>query len=213
MIEQRRVKPGQGRREGVTLGGVRKGPEHAEVQPRMSVGRDTILQRGFEAHLHARQHGVVARPQLDGNGDDPHHLVRCHCLGSENGGPPIAVDRWRCGQVSGVARPVELVAQHMKLRREGRALIQPLWGVDVIRRGMGGRRLWHVAFVECLWPPGHQPCSSLSTLWGCWLAWAIMAVPACCRICVRLRLAVSAAKSASMMRPRAADWFSLAVRR
>jgi hypothetical protein len=33
-------------------------------------------------------------------------------------------------------------------------------------------------------------------------------VPACCRICERDRLAVSAAKSASMIRERAAAWFS-----
>ena len=42
------------------------------------------------------------------------------------------------------------------------------------------------------------------------MAWATMALPACCRICARLRLAVSVAKSASMMRLRAADWFSTA---
>src|SRR5450830_1217444 len=38
-----------------------------------------------------------------------------------------------------------------------------------------------------------------------------MAVPACCRIWARLRLAVSEAKSASMMRPLAAVWFSTAL--
>ena len=38
---------------------------------------------------------------------------------------------------------------------------------------------------------------------GNWLAWASMAVPACCRICERVRFAVSLAKSASMIRPRA----------
>src|SRR5690606_33604381 len=51
-------------------------------------------------------------------------------------------------------------------------------------------------------------CSRLKTCWGIWLAWAIMALPACCRICERDRLAVSAAKSASMIRLRAAVWFS-----
>ena len=40
------------------------------------------------------------------------------------------------------------------------------------------------------------------------MAWATMAVPACCRICARDRLAVSWAKSASMMRERDADRFS-----
>ena len=43
------------------------------------------------------------------------------------------------------------------------------------------------------------------------MAWATMAVPACCRICAVLRLAVSAAKSASTIRPRAAVVFSLGL--
>src|SRR5690606_16672480 len=50
--------------------------------------------------------------------------------------------------------------------------------------------------------------SSASTPCGIWLACATMAVPACCRIWVRVRLAVSAAKSASRMRERDADMFS-----
>ena len=48
---------------------------------------------------------------------------------------------------------------------------------------------------------------------GSWLACATIALPACCRICARDRLAVSAAKSASMIRPRAADWFSPVIDR
>ena len=55
--------------------------------------------------------------------------------------------------------------------------------------------------------------SRASTDCGSWLAWATIAVPACCRICARDRLAVSAAKSASMIRPRAADWFSAVIER
>ncbi len=55
--------------------------------------------------------------------------------------------------------------------------------------------------------------SRLSTLCGSWLAWASMAVPACCRICAFVMLAVSAAKSVSWMRPRAADRFSEVVLR
>ncbi|MCY1544308.1 hypothetical protein D9M68_801830 [compost metagenome] len=43
------------------------------------------------------------------------------------------------------------------------------------------------------------------------MAWATMAVPACCRICERDRLAVSLAKSASMMRPREAERFSTPI--
>ena len=43
------------------------------------------------------------------------------------------------------------------------------------------------------------------------MAWATIAVPACCRICERLRLAVSEAKSASMMRLRAEAVFSEAT--
>ena len=50
--------------------------------------------------------------------------------------------------------------------------------------------------------------SSASSPCGIWLACATIAVPACCRICVRDRLAVSAAKSASWMREREADMFS-----
>ena len=53
-----------------------------------------------------------------------------------------------------------------------------------------------------------QPLSRASTVCGSWLACATIAVPACCRIWARDRFAVSAAKSASMIRPRAADWFS-----
>jgi hypothetical protein len=44
--------------------------------------------------------------------------------------------------------------------------------------------------------------------WGSWLAWESMATPACCRICDLVRLAVSAAKSASRIRERAAEMFS-----
>src|SRR5690606_2142938 len=51
----------------------------------------------------------------------------------------------------------------------------------------------------------------LSTFCGIWLAWASMAVPACCRICVRDSSAVSLAKSVSMMRLREADRFSEVV--
>ena len=66
--------------------------------------------------------------------------------------------------------------------------------------------------MELMWL--HSVCaglayfSSASTPCGIWLAWATMAVPACCRICVRDRLAVSIAKSASRMREREADRFS-----
>ena len=52
-----------------------------------------------------------------------------------------------------------------------------------------------------------------STVFGSWLACATIALPACCRICARDRFAVSAAKSASMIRPRAADWFSPVIDR
>ena len=38
-----------------------------------------------------------------------------------------------------------------------------------------------------------QPFSRLITLEGDWLAWASIAVPACCRICVRVSSAVSLA--------------------
>ena len=54
-------------------------------------------------------------------------------------------------------------------------------------------------------------CSSDNTDCGIALAWATIAVPACCRIWKRVRLAVSMAKSASMMRPREAAWFSAAT--
>jgi hypothetical protein len=47
-----------------------------------------------------------------------------------------------------------------------------------------------------------------STPCGNWLACATMAVPACCSTCARLRLAVSAAKSASVIRLREAVRFS-----
>src|SRR4051812_25243223 len=58
-------------------------------------------------------------------------------------------------------------------------------------------------------PPGWRAQRSSDSTWdGCWLAWAIIAVPACCRTLARLMLAVSVAKSASMMRLRAAVWFS-----
>ena len=50
--------------------------------------------------------------------------------------------------------------------------------------------------------------SRLSTPCGTWLAWASMAVPACCRIWVRVSSAVSLAKSVSLMRLRDADRFS-----
>src|SRR5690554_5341184 len=53
----------------------------------------------------------------------------------------------------------------------------------------------------------YQP-SRLSTACGSWLAWASMAVPACCMIWFLVRLADSAAKSVSMIRLRAADTFS-----
>ena len=43
------------------------------------------------------------------------------------------------------------------------------------------------------------------------MAWAIIAVPACCRTWARDRFAVSAAKSASWMRLREAERFSLPV--
>jgi hypothetical protein len=49
-----------------------------------------------------------------------------------------------------------------------------------------------------------QPRSSDSTLCGAALACASIAVPACCRICARVSAAVSLAKSASTIRPRAA---------
>src|SRR5262249_28113811 len=50
-----------------------------------------------------------------------------------------------------------------------------------------------------------QPRSRLSTFCGAELACATIAVPACCRIWARVRLAVSAAKSVSRMRLREAD--------
>ena len=51
----------------------------------------------------------------------------------------------------------------------------------------------------------------LSTSCGSWFACATIAVPACCRTWARDRAAVSAAKSASWMRLRDAERFSLAV--
>src|SRR6266571_1496056 len=51
-------------------------------------------------------------------------------------------------------------------------------------------------------------CRSLSTDCGSWLACATIAVPACCRIWARDMFAVSDAKSASVIRLAAADWFS-----
>lgn len=39
----------------------------------------------------------------------------------------------------------------------------------------------------------HQPCSSCMTVWGCWLAWASMAVAACEMICVRASSALALA--------------------
>src|SRR5436190_16693315 len=51
-------------------------------------------------------------------------------------------------------------------------------------------------------------CSSLRTDCGSWLACATIAVPACCRIWARDMFAVSDAKSASVIRLAAADWFS-----
>ncbi len=50
--------------------------------------------------------------------------------------------------------------------------------------------------------------SSDRATWGSWLAWESMATPACCRIWDLVRLAVSAAKSASRIRERAAEMFS-----
>ncbi|MCY1558182.1 hypothetical protein D9M68_950940 [compost metagenome] len=43
------------------------------------------------------------------------------------------------------------------------------------------------------------------------MACTTMALPACCRICWRARLAVSTAKSVSTMRERLADRFSLPI--
>src|SRR5690606_1772050 len=65
-------------------------------------------------------------------------------------------------------------------------------------------------------PPVQLPLayrSSESTFCGRALACASMATPACCRIWARVRLAVSAAKSASRMRERAAERFSELVLR
>ena len=52
---------------------------------------------------------------------------------------------------------------------------------------------------------------SCSTCDGSWFACAIIAVPACCRICERASAAVSTAKSASWIRLREAVRFSLEV--
>ncbi len=49
-----------------------------------------------------------------------------------------------------------------------------------------------------------QDRSDAEQFCGTLLAWATIAVPDCCRICARARLAVSIAKSASMIRLRAA---------
>lgn len=51
-------------------------------------------------------------------------------------------------------------------------------------------------------------CSRLSTCCGSALACASIAVPACCRICAFVRLAVSAAKSVSWMRYGSVERFS-----
>ena len=55
------------------------------------------------------------------------------------------------------------------------------------------------------------PLNSANTPLGKVFACANMAVPACCKIWPRVMLAVSAAKSASMMRDLAADTFSTEV--
>ena len=55
------------------------------------------------------------------------------------------------------------------------------------------------------------PLNSANTPLGKVFACANMAVPACCKIWPRVMLAVSAAKSASMMRDLAADTFSTDV--
>ena len=52
-------------------------------------------------------------------------------------------------------------------------------------------------------------CSRAKTLCGAVLAWARIAMPACCRICAFVNAAVSAAKSASRIRLREASRFSL----
>src|SRR5690606_27690847 len=67
-------------------------------------------------------------------------------------------------------------------------------------RGLGRTRLDHQR-------------SRLSTFCVDWLAWASMAVPACCRIWLRESCADSLAKSASWIRLRAADRFSEEVDR
>ena len=45
------------------------------------------------------------------------------------------------------------------------------------------------------------------------MAWANIATPACCSTCARVRLAVSCAKSASWIREREAERFSVVLRR
>jgi hypothetical protein len=57
----------------------------------------------------------------------------------------------------------------------------------------------------------YQPRSKDKTLCGNWLACANMALPACDKICERDKLEVSIAKSASMIRLRAAAWFSVLI--
>src|SRR5690606_16704318 len=54
----------------------------------------------------------------------------------------------------------------------------------------------------------HAYCNSDNTCCERALDWASIAVAACCNTCERLRLAVSAAKSASTIRERDADVFS-----
>src|SRR6478735_2062649 len=53
--------------------------------------------------------------------------------------------------------------------------------------------------------PWRTYLNSDNTFCGIWLAWLNIAVPACCKIWPRVSLAVSDAKSVSMIRPRAAD--------
>src|SRR4051812_26506334 len=74
-----------------------------------------------------------------------------------------------------------------------------------------GRRGTYRAWPSFVFGAARDYLSSCRTCDGNWFACAIIAVPACWRICARARFAVSTAKSASWIRLRDAVRFSLDV--
>src|SRR6188768_510975 len=73
------------------------------------------------------------------------------------------------------------------------------------------RHRWSISGREGELPirSGHR--RSERTPWGIWLACASIAVPACDRICERVKLTISDAMSVSRMRDSDADRFSTAT--